>query len=367
MVLLRDYAVRNSEEAFATLVKRHIDRVYSVAWRHVRDSHHAEEITQVVFVILAQKARHLRKGVILEGWLYQTARFTALTHVRSEIRRTRREQEAQMQTASHENETDVWAQIAPLLDTALARLNETDRNALVLRFFYGKSMKDVGATLGAREDTARMRVNRALEKLREYFSRHGVTSTAETIAGAITTGSLQLAPVALAGTSTAAALANGTPASVSTSALIKGALKAMAWTKAKSALAAGAVALVLAGTATITVTEVLHHRLPGDAEIRQRIVGTWTPSPVGSSGATTIMQPDGNFFTTWKTPTNEIAMGGSWRVEGGYVVMTMTNVVGASPKLFTEPTQRYKIVQIGSREMVSYFHNPTNLTTMVRR
>src|ERR1700722_3444589 len=162
IALLRQYSEQNSEEAFATLVTRHIDRVYSVALRHSGNPHSAEEITQAVFVILARKSKHLRKGVILEGWLYQTARLTAVTHIRSEIRRARREQEAHMQNVLNENESGVWSQITPLLDAALAGLNETDRNAVVLRFFYGKSLREIGTTLGANEDTTRMRVNRAL-------------------------------------------------------------------------------------------------------------------------------------------------------------------------------------------------------------
>src|SRR5215472_16360007 len=114
--LLREYVEHDSGPAFTALVNRHIDKVYSVALRHTRNQHQAEEITQAVFVILATKASGFRKGVILEGWLYQTARLTALTHVRSEIRRARREQEALMQTVSNDNEPepDAWSQIAPM-------------------------------------------------------------------------------------------------------------------------------------------------------------------------------------------------------------------------------------------------------------
>jgi RNA polymerase sigma factor (sigma-70 family) len=133
--LLREYTERDSEKAFAALIERHVDKVYSVALRHTRNPHSAEEITQAVFVILARKANHLGKAVILEGWLYQTARLTATTFIRSEIRRDRREQEAHMQNFLNENESEVWTQIAPQLDAALADLNSTDRNAVVLRFF----------------------------------------------------------------------------------------------------------------------------------------------------------------------------------------------------------------------------------------
>src|SRR5215469_979897 len=115
IALLREYADRGSEDAFATLVTRHINKVYSVALRHTGNQHQAEEISQVVFLILARKSRSLGKRVILEGWLHQTARLTALASVRSEIRRTYREQEAYMQSVLENDNSQVWSQIAPLL------------------------------------------------------------------------------------------------------------------------------------------------------------------------------------------------------------------------------------------------------------
>ena len=116
--LLREYVDHDSEDAFAALVARHVNKVYSIALRHTRNPHQAEEITQAVFVILARQARQLGSRVILSGWLYQTARLTAVTFIRSEIRRARREQEAYMQNPLVETESDVWPQIAPLLDAA---------------------------------------------------------------------------------------------------------------------------------------------------------------------------------------------------------------------------------------------------------
>ena len=213
IALLRQYSEQNSEEAFAALVTRHIDKVYSVALRHTGNPHSAEEITQAVFVILARKSSQLSKHVILEGWLYETARLTAMTLIRSEVRRVRREQEAYMQNVLNENETEVWPQIAPLLDSGLASLNETDRHAVVLRFFYGKSMSEIGTALGGSEDTARMRINRALEKLRKFFTTHGVSSTTAIIAGVISANSVQAAPVALAKSVTAVGIAKGAAAS----------------------------------------------------------------------------------------------------------------------------------------------------------
>jgi RNA polymerase sigma factor (sigma-70 family) len=234
--LLGEYVERGSEEAFATLVARHVNKVYSVALRHTGNPHQAEEITQAVFIILARKSSHLRKHVILEGWLYQTARLTALAFIRSENRRARREQEACMQRTLNENESDVWTQIAPLLETAMSGLNETDRHAVVLRFIYGKSMKEVGAALGRSEGAAALRLHRAMEKLRQSFYKRGVVSTSEIIAGAISAYSIQPAPIGLAKTITAVALGKGAAVSGPTLTLVKGAWKLMAWANAKTAV-----------------------------------------------------------------------------------------------------------------------------------
>jgi uncharacterized protein (TIGR03435 family) len=252
--LLRQYAEQNSEAAFAALVARHVDKVYSVALRHTRNAHAAEEITQAVFVILAKKSGRLGGKVILSGWLYETARLTALTYIRSEIRRARREQEAHMQTALNENESEAWPHIAPLLDDALAGLSAADRHAVVLRYFDGKSLGEVGAALGASEDAAKKRVTRAVEKLRGFFTKRGVTLTATILTAAISANSVQAAPLGLA-TTVAAAAAKGAAVSGSTLTLIKGALKIMAWTKMETAIVVTVGVLLAAGTATVVVKE----------------------------------------------------------------------------------------------------------------
>jgi RNA polymerase sigma factor (sigma-70 family) len=256
IALLLEYVERGSEDAFATLVARHINRVYSVALRHIGNPHQAEEITQVVFVILARKARSFGKRVILEGWLYQTARLTALASVRSELRRARREQEAYMQSVSNESESDPWPQIAPLLDTAIASLKEKDRHAVVLRFIYGKDIKEVGAVLGTNEGATRLRLHRAMEKLRRFFDKRGIVSTTETLAGAISAHALHSAPMGLAKIATTLALAKTPAASGTTLTLIKGALKIMAWTKVKTAVVAGIVVLLAAGTTSVIIKEM---------------------------------------------------------------------------------------------------------------
>jgi len=251
--LLREYLDHDSEAAFAALVTRHVNKVYSIALRHTRNPHQAEEIAQAVFVILARRARQLGSRVILAGWLCRTARLTAVTFVRSETRRARREQEAYMQNPLDETESEVWPQIEPLLDAAMAGLSEADYHAVVLRFFDAKSMKEVGAALGASEDAAKMRVNRAVEKLRLFFSRRGIVVSVAVLMAALSASSVQAAPATLAKTATVVALAKGATSSPPTLTLIKGVLKIMAWTKAKTAIVAGLVTLLVAGTATVVV------------------------------------------------------------------------------------------------------------------
>lgn len=244
MELVRAYAANRSEQAFETLVGRYVNLVYSAAMRQVRDPHLAEEITQAVFVILVRKAGTLGANTILPSWLHRTAGYCAADALKIQCRRRQREQEAYMQSLSNETEVETWLQIAPLLDAAIAGLAEKDRHAIVLRFFQNKSLRETGAALGASEEAAKKRVNRALEKLRTYFFRHGVTSTTATIAGAISANSIQAAPVALAKTATVIALAKGITGSATTLTLTKGALKVMAWTKAKTVIAIGAGVLL---------------------------------------------------------------------------------------------------------------------------
>ena len=146
--LLRDYTELQSEAAFAAIVQRYVDLVYSAAFRMFRDDHAAKDVTQSVFVALAQNARQLTDRPALAGWLHCTARNLAAKAVRTDVRRRARELEAAVmnEILSVNADTD-WEHIASHLDDALGELSEPERDAVLLRYFKNHDLRTVGATL----------------------------------------------------------------------------------------------------------------------------------------------------------------------------------------------------------------------------
>jgi RNA polymerase sigma factor (sigma-70 family) len=251
--LLRRFTENGSDEAFAAIVERHVGLVHSVALRHTSNPHHAEEISQSVFVVLARKAGSLSGKVVLAGWLYHMARLMAANFVRAEMRRSEREREALMESPAEEPVLEtIWQELSPFLDDAMAHLRPVDRDALVLRYFEKKSLSEVGTALGVRERAAQKRVDRALEKLRSLFASRGILTTVSILAAELSAHSIQAAPVGLA-PKIAATIAAGSAVAGSTLTLMKGTLRVMNWLKTKVPVCLVGGALVAVGVyATIS-------------------------------------------------------------------------------------------------------------------
>src|SRR5476651_1800342 len=207
--LLGQFAREKSQDAFTALVNRHVNLVYSAALRQVHAPQLAEEIAQSVFADLARNADKLKPNTILTAWLYQVARRTAIDVIRKESRRQLREQIA-VEMNNMNATANEWTQIEPLLDDAMAALDETDRAAILLRYFENKNLREVGDQLKISDDAAQKRVSRAVEKLREFFSKRGVSVGAGGLAIVISANAVQSAPVGLALTIANASFAAGT-------------------------------------------------------------------------------------------------------------------------------------------------------------
>ena len=247
MALVREFAAHRSEPAFAALVERHLGLVYSAALRQAGDAHLAQEITQAVFILLARKAARLGPDTILSAWLYRATRYAAADALKIQRRRQRREQEAYMQSTVNEPDADTWAQVAPLLDDAMAQLAERARAALVLRYFENKPMQEIAGAFKLTEDAAQKRVSRALEKLRGIFAKRGVTLTGALIAGTVSTNAVQAVPVGLAATICGTTV-KGAAVAASVAALVNGTIKTVFMTTLqKTLIAVTLVAAVGAG------------------------------------------------------------------------------------------------------------------------
>jgi RNA polymerase sigma factor (sigma-70 family) len=191
--LLHAFRKERSEQAFAELVRRYAGLVYSVAKRRLGNGTPAEDVTQIVFIRFASRPPNVQNHSELVAWLHRTTLNVTIDTLRSEIRRRAREQES----VAMENvisETPGWEDISPKLDEALDQLNHEDRQVLLLRFFSRKSMRDVGAALGVNEDAAKMRVRRAVDRLRKQLGVRGQSCTGAVLVTLLAEHSLEAAP-----------------------------------------------------------------------------------------------------------------------------------------------------------------------------
>jgi len=262
--LLHAYATTRSEESFGTFVRRHLDFVYATALRRIGgDTHHAEEIAQTVFTRVAQKSAALSRHPAINAWLHTATRYAAADFVRREQRRRARELavhslDPDMHAPApdpHTPATADWEKFRPELDTALDQLRETDRTAILLRFFENHTFPAIAEKLHLTEEAARKRTDRALEKLRTHLARRGLTSTAAalTLCLAQNASAATTVPASLASTITTASLAAATPT------LLTSALTTLAMTKLQTGTVLTLALAATLGTAFLTTVAARQH------------------------------------------------------------------------------------------------------------
>jgi RNA polymerase sigma factor (sigma-70 family) len=247
--LLKQYLDAGSETAFAELVQRYLDLAYSVARRQMRDSNLAEEVVQKTFCLLAQKAPELSRYESAAGWIYRATFNISLKTLRDERRRREREHTmAELNYATQDTAEPPWEGLLPLLDDALSALPDRDRTALALRFVQGKSMRELGVAMDITEAAAKMRVGRALDRVRKHFQSHGVACSATSLVAALSALSADAAPAGLAASVVAGALAHSSGNALAAGSITK-ILFLMAKLKTKLILlGCGAAAVVLSGS-----------------------------------------------------------------------------------------------------------------------
>ncbi|MEO7715791.1 MAG: sigma-70 family RNA polymerase sigma factor [Capsulimonas sp.] len=253
--LLRNFVEQGSQQAFAELSQRHMGLVFSTCYRELEDNDLAQDATQAVFLLMAQKAKSLCRHPHIPGWLFHTSRFVAKNVRKTELLRRRHEEAMieQITKSDYPNEPE-WNAIDPLLNNALAALKTLDRDAILLRYFEGRTLADVGAILGVSEDGARKRIERALEKMRTHFKRHDIAVTISALSLLLAAHAAKAVPagcVAAVKSFSASTVAGGvafTHASPHIAHIAQGAIKSMKIASFKTAASIGVASLAIGGT-----------------------------------------------------------------------------------------------------------------------
>lgn len=206
--LLEQFADTGSQAAFAELVERHVALVHSAARRRLGGDALVEDVVQQVFALLARKSGTLGRGVVVSGWLYRATCHVASETLRGERRRRERElAAAQLDLVNAGEDETLWQRIRPRLDAAMAGLSRADQDAIVLRYFENRGLREVGELLGVSEDAAQKRISRALLKLRRTLGCEEERVPIGMLGAAVIFGAVQPVPAGMAATVSGAVLA----------------------------------------------------------------------------------------------------------------------------------------------------------------
>jgi RNA polymerase sigma factor (sigma-70 family) len=246
--LLLDFREKKSHQAFSSLVARHIGWIHATARRRVNDEHLAHDVSQAVFLLLAERANQIREPDRLCAWLLQTTNFAANHAMREENRRRRRERiVAGGRSEIDASNADENLQQLAEVEKAVDKLDPADRTLIAVRFYQGRSLAELGNQLGISADAARKRVDRAIHRLRNQLGHEEQFATA-------------LAPLLAALSSTSApghvpvALINNSPASLRAISISKGVSHMLLRNKIRNVSSMVAIAIAL-GTGVLFAFE----------------------------------------------------------------------------------------------------------------
>ena len=291
--LLRRYSESGSQDAFAAIVNECLPLVYGAALRRVGgDAHLAQDVAQMVFTAVARDAARLARHPDLTGWLFTTTRFLAAKALRTERRRQTREQAWLAQPADEPAE-QMPPRLRLVLDDVLMELQQLDREMLLMRFYRGLRLAEIGAVLNSSENAVQKRIERALDRLKSKLSVRGITSTAGAIAVAMETNGAVSVPAGLAAAATTAGIACGGGGAAALAATAAAPASKLALALAAVAVIGGSIGLVLyqrenarlrdeLATATIARNAALQRAAVAAARSAP-VVGVVAPTPAVSA------------------------------------------------------------------------------------